>query len=681
MPDSRLPQPAQHHAKHSHTARHDPATQSEVTSRAAGRGSPRKQGYDEVAIALLTALAAHLAEGTLFVDGNSRVCDMNPVAESLLDITAADMTGTSLGNALERLASRALDPAAARIQLAPLSILPAPDVHEPSSATVLLSTAASDDPFSLLASLRVSLLPIAREHASPPHPISAIVLLQPAHPMPEAVTPASTAPNLGDLLARGFTTPLADIHVLATKLLTASRRLDADDQHEMLREIANESAALHEAAQAIAEIAPISSGDTLRLGPVELGDLLMSIMPRWKPRAPHHSFELALPGIAPAITADTSRVEQALDLLLEAAVKLTPEGGPIRVNVRPRGNDEVEVSIRTFGYTVPTADLQRLFDPFHRLAELPEGQVRGGMGLPLARAILQAHKGRLHAESPASGPGLLLVASWPLLPVTVSHQHAPASDNTSPTAESSTSGGLAGASPIAPRAKPVILVHDGDPRMVRYLRANLEAQHYRPIVARELGEARQLIDLEEPDLILLDVTSTGDDASTVLRQICGTTGAPLIVLARRHDPEECMRLLDLGAVDYIVKPFSIEELLARVRVALRTRQASVHAVTREPIFQSGELTVDFAQRTVSVSGQTVSLSKTEFKLLRVLAQHAGMVLSHEVLLERVWGAAYSQEIEFVWVYIRRLRRKIEPDPANPRHILTVPGVGYRLVRL
>ncbi|MGZ3603190.1 MAG: winged helix-turn-helix domain-containing protein, partial [Ktedonobacterales bacterium] len=134
-------------------------------------------------------------------------------------------------------------------------------------------------------------------------------------------------------------------------------------------------------------------------------------------------------------------------------------------------------------------------------------------------------------------------------------------------------------------------------------------------------------------------------------------------------------------VDYIVKPFSIEELLARVRVVLRTRQASARATEQEPVFQSGELTVDFAQRIVSVSGQPVSLSKTEFKLLRVLAQHAGMVLSHEVLLERVWGAAYSQEIEFVWVYIRRLRRKIEPDPANPCYILTVPGVGYRLARL
>ncbi|HEX8032434.1 MAG TPA: winged helix-turn-helix domain-containing protein [Ktedonobacterales bacterium] len=645
------------------------------------RSSARKHGRD-AALALLAALTAQLTDGTLFVDGNGSVCDMNPAAEALLGVTAADLAGTSLGNALERLAARALDPAAARTQLAPLSVLPAPDVREPVSATVLLSTPAADDKLGLLPSLRISLLPIAGDSA---HPIRALVLLQSMHPMPAASTPPAAPAEVGDLLARGFITPLADIHLLATKLLTASRRLDADEHHEMAREIARESAALREAAQAIADLAQLHSRDALRLGPVELGDLLMSIMPGWKPRAPHHSFELAVPGITPAITADAARVEQALDLLLEAAVKLSPDGGPIRVSVRPRG-DEVEVSVRTFGYTARPADLQRLFEPFYRLAELPEVQVRGGLGLPLARAILQAHKGRLHAESPASGQGLLLIASWPLLPITVARLDSQDtqggdSDAHAASGESAMSGSLAGTRLIAPRAKPVVLVHDGDPRMVRYLRANLEAQHYRPVIAREIGEARQLIDLEEPDLILLDAASAGTDASSVLRQICESTGAPIIVLARRHEPDECARLLDLGAVDYIVKPFSIEELLARVRVVLRTRQASARASAQEPVFQSGELTVDFAQRIVSVSGQPVSLSKTEFKLLRVLAQHAGMVLSHEVLLERVWGAAYSQEIEFVWVYIRRLRRKIEPDPANPCYILTVPGVGYRLVRL
>ena len=623
---------------------------------------------------LLTILAAQLVEGMLFVDGNGSICGANPAAEALLDVAADDLADVSLGNALERLAARALDPASTRTQLAPLSTLAEPQAREPSHAIVMLPS-GGDQPTQPLA---VCLLPITREKVSSAQSVHAVVLLQPEHPVSPASASPAVSSKVGDLLAQGFAAPLADIHELATTLLTSSRRLEADGQHEMLREIASESAALRKASLALGELVRLQPGDALHLEPVELGDLLMSIMPRWKPRAPHHSFELALPGVAPAITADAARVELALDLLLEAAVRLSPEGGPIRVSVRPRG-DEVEVSVRAFGYSVPTADLQRLFEPFHRLVELPDAQVCGGMGLPLARAILQAHKGRLHAESPASGTGIVLVASWPLLPVTVARLEAPVPDAKAEAAVSS--GAEQRERLIAARAKPVILIHDGDPRMVRYLRANLEAQHYRPIIARAIAEARQLIDLEEPDLILLDVASSGEDACAVLQQISDNAAVPIIVLARRHDPDECMRLLDLGAVDYVVKPFSMEELLARVRVALRTRQASARAVDQEPIFQTGELTIDFAQRMVMVAGQSVSLSKTEFKLLRVLAQHAGMVLSHEVLLERVWGAAYSQEIEFVWVYIRRLRRKIEPDPSNPCYILTVPGVGYRLARL
>jgi two-component system KDP operon response regulator KdpE len=139
-------------------------------------------------------------------------------------------------------------------------------------------------------------------------------------------------------------------------------------------------------------------------------------------------------------------------------------------------------------------------------------------------------------------------------------------------------------------------------------------------------------------------------------------------------------VLDLGAVDYIAKPFGLDELLARIRVALRTHQAMSRTPPKSSRFQSGELVIDFGERRVLVDDRPVALSKTEFKLLRVLAEHAGMVLPHEALLSRVWGLGYSQEVEFVWVYIRRLRKKIEPDPSAPTYIQTVPGVGYRLVR-
>jgi two-component system KDP operon response regulator KdpE len=155
----------------------------------------------------------------------------------------------------------------------------------------------------------------------------------------------------------------------------------------------------------------------------------------------------------------------------------------------------------------------------------------------------------------------------------------------------------------------------------------------------------------------------------------------VLLLAGAYDAEACARLLDAGASDYLAKPIHIDELLARLRAALRRYGPEQAGTSNEPIFRSGELEIDFAQRRVAVGAGEVALSKTEFKLLRVLAQHAGAVLSHDMLLERVWGASYRQETEFVWVYVRRLRRKLEPDPKHPRYVLTVPGVGYRLAKL
>jgi DNA-binding response OmpR family regulator len=154
------------------------------------------------------------------------------------------------------------------------------------------------------------------------------------------------------------------------------------------------------------------------------------------------------------------------------------------------------------------------------------------------------------------------------------------------------------------------------------------------------------------------------------------------VIVLGHNVEgECVRSLDEGAADYVTKPFNVQELLARIRAVLRTSVRADAGVPPEPEFRSGDLTIDFSQRLVSVAGAPVQLSRTEYKLLRALAQQAGRVLSHDTLLERVWGPGYGGEVEFLWVYVRRLRRKLEPDPKSPRYILTIPGVGYRLAQL
>ncbi len=231
--------------------------------------------------------------------------------------------------------------------------------------------------------------------------------------------------------------------------------------------------------------------------------------------------------------------------------------------------------------------------------------------------------------------------------------------------------------PVVERDQPGILVVEAEPRMARFLKANLESRGYQALVAQDAASARRVADLEAPDLILLDGGLAGDERLETLRRLIADGGCPVVILARKSDPLACARALDLGADDWLARPFNAAELLARVRAALRRRAANAPADAVEPIIV-GELTIDLAQRLVSVAGSPVALSKTEYKLLSVLARAQGAVLAHDTLLERVWGPGYGDAVEFVWVYIRRLRRKLEPDPARPRFILTVPGLGYRL---
>jgi DNA-binding response OmpR family regulator len=227
--------------------------------------------------------------------------------------------------------------------------------------------------------------------------------------------------------------------------------------------------------------------------------------------------------------------------------------------------------------------------------------------------------------------------------------------------------------------RPVILIGGGDAHLARYLRANLEAHGYRLLVAPSLPQVSGLLDQEDPDLLLLDTGSPERSAMAALQRVREYAATPTIVLGAAEEAE-CVRALDLGAVDYLAKPFGLDELLARVRAALRNA-ARAQPTPTERTFRSGGLTIDFAQHQVWMVGCPVPLSRTEYKLLRTLAQNAGRVVSHELLLERVWGQGYGQEVEFLWVYVRRLRRKIEPDPRNPRYIVTIPGVGYRLAQL
>ena len=222
-----------------------------------------------------------------------------------------------------------------------------------------------------------------------------------------------------------------------------------------------------------------------------------------------------------------------------------------------------------------------------------------------------------------------------------------------------------------------ILVVDDEPRVVRLVSEVLRAVGYQVLAAVSGEPAIEMVALEQPDLVLLDILLPGDlDGYEICRRIREFSDVAVIMLTAKAQESDMLRGFDVGADDYLTKPFSAKELVARVRAVLRRTQRSEERVTA--VFTCGELEINFARRIVKVRGERVSLTRTEYALLHQLALNANRVMLHQDLLMKVWGPEYRDDIDYLRAYIRYLRRKLEPDPPNPRYILTSPGVGYML---
>lgn len=219
-----------------------------------------------------------------------------------------------------------------------------------------------------------------------------------------------------------------------------------------------------------------------------------------------------------------------------------------------------------------------------------------------------------------------------------------------------------------------ILVVDDERAIRRYLRTSLTALGYEVLEAATGNEALQSAMTDHPDILILDLGLPDMDGVEVVRRIREWSNVPILILSVRDREDDKVVALDAGADDYLTKPFGIKELLARIRVAIRHRTPD----QQDTVFELEDLRVDLGKREVFVQGNRVALTPTEYDLIKVLVQHAGRVLTHNQLLRQVWGPAYENEAHLLRVNISNLRRKIEPNPDQPRYILTEPGVGYRL---
>ncbi len=220
-----------------------------------------------------------------------------------------------------------------------------------------------------------------------------------------------------------------------------------------------------------------------------------------------------------------------------------------------------------------------------------------------------------------------------------------------------------------------ILVVDDEPQIQKLLKVSLGAHGYEIEEALTGEDGIRRAALIKPDLLIVDLGLPDMDGKAVVQAIRSWSTAPIIVLTARDQEREKIEALDVGADDYVTKPFSVGELMARMRVALRRAASPEH----EPVLQCGDLTIDLVQRRVSVGEREIKLTPTEYELLKILAQFRGRVVTHKQLLKAVWGNNYDDDTHYIRVYIGQLRRKIETDPTQPRYITTESGIGYRMM--
>ena len=367
-----------------------------------------------------------------------------------------------------------------------------------------------------------------------------------------------------------------------------------------------------------------------------------------------HAVWIDLPPDLPPVLADRQRIVQVLNNLLANAARHAPDTTAIRI-AAARDGEHVAVSVADEGRGIAPEHLGQLFRKYAAAGDR-EGGVGGGLGLAICKGLVEAHGGRIRAESGGVGLGTRVTFTIPVA--------GPADTGARPR--------RAGRRGAATDAVPILVVDD-DPDTLRHVRDTLADAGYAPLVTGDPRELSRLLRAEQPRLVLLDLMLPGTDGIQLMQTVPELADLPVIFISGYGRDETIARALEAGADDYIVKPFSPTELTARIRAVLRRRAAPVP-------FALGALAIDYDQRRVTVAGRPVELTATEYELLRVLAQDAGRVLTHETLLRRVWAGRPDVDPKIVRAYVKRLRDKLADEADRPAWIVNERGVGYRMAR-
>ena len=457
--------------------------------------------------------------------------------------------------------------------------------------------------------------------------------------------------------------PLTSIKGSVDTLLESFNALDSAEMVQFIRIIKSQSDRMRDLISDLLDVARIETGMlSVTPEPVEVADLVDEAKNTFLTGGGRRNLTIDMQLDLPLVMADRRRIVQVLGNLLSNAARYSPESSSIRVNAS-LGDDCVEMSVADEGQGVSPDEMPMLFRKFSR--NIGHGEDREapdtGLGLAICKGIVEALGGRIWAESAGLGLGSRFTFTLPV---------AAAADAAveSPTSVRSQSGS---------RDLARILAVDDDPTVLRYVRDALSRAGYAPVVTTDPEEALRILESDRPRLVLLDLMLPGSDGIELMKRILDIADVPVIFLSAYGRDEIIARAFEAGATDYMVKPFSPTELVARVRGALRRRMASSTGEPSEP-FVLGDLVINYAERRVSVAEHAVHLTPTEYEVLFELSVNAGRVLTFDALLDRVWGLGRSSDRGSVRTYVKRLRRKLREDAGNPKYIFAEPRVGYRM---
>ena len=450
--------------------------------------------------------------------------------------------------------------------------------------------------------------------------------------------------------------PLAAIRGSTTTALETTRVVDPAEMRQFLHIIDQQAVRMSGLIGDLLDAGRLDAGGlSVAPQPSEVAALVEQARTTFLASGRTQPLVIDLPPALPLVMADQPRVVQVLTNLLSNAARHSPDSQPIRITAECQ-DLHVALSVTDKGRGVAPEHLPHLFCRYSSTGE-SDGTVGTGLGLAICKGLVEAHGGRIHARSAGLGQGACFTFTVP-----IAEEADIAADGHAETPPARQARG----------AQQRILVVDDDPHMLSTVRHMLDEAGYAPIVTSDSQELGHLMRTRKPALVLLDLILPDTDGIELLHVVSELADLPVIFISGYGRDETIAKALDAGAEDYLVKPFSATELTARVRAALRRR-------TGPKEFRLGALTIDYARRRVRVAGRPVTLTGTEYELLRVLSLRAGQVFSHDSLLRQVWGnRAYSEPQTLVRTFIRSLRQKLGEDATSPAYILTQHGVGYHM---